>query len=194
MVQAGSTARVVQAVRDDWPRTGVLADLGGGRPVHLRRRADAGALRLKNRRLPAKRGGRLPPCGQHAAHLVADGRAAVRHTIGSPHHAFRSRTPGDASTISAWASVRWRAVAYVWVTVLGGGWGVANMATVVDTALVLAQITRAGVHVEVRMQKAEPPWSFGIMNPFGAAVGISSHMHGQAVKDRGTHQGGRGRI
>ena len=123
MVQAGSTARVVQAVRDDWPRTGVLADLGGGRPVHLRRRADAGALRLKNRRLPEKRGGRLPPCGQHAAHLVADGRAAVRHTIGSPHHAFRSRTPGDASTISAWASVRWRAVAYVWVTVLRGGMG-----------------------------------------------------------------------
>ena len=26
------------------------------------------------------------------------------------------------------------------------------------------------------------------MKPFGAAVGISSHMHGQAVNDRGTHR------
>ena len=56
------------------------------------------------------------------------------------------------------------------------------MATVVDTALVSARITRAGVHMEVRMQKAEPPWSFGIMKPFGAAVRLSSRQVTCTVK------------
>ena len=53
-----------------------------------------------------------------------------------------------------------------------------------------ARITRDGVYLDVRMRKVEPPgsWSFEMMNPFGVAVRWSSHMHGQTVKDRGTHR------